>query len=233
MRWVWVFLAVVAGALIGARLLQDPGYVLVRAGSWVFESSIAAGVIAALGIALVVFTLGAGLRYLMTSLGMYGRWRSGRQHTKSHDLWQRVIKDAGAGNWPAAAGKLAAAPNPPERQLEALLIRARGLWQQEDDKELAALLANARTDSPELLNDLILAIAGWQLSNGRARSALAHLSQIPEADRSSSRWAGLYAWGCIELTQWDSLRRHWPALEKSRCAQGRRFSGSNAFAARW
>jgi HemY protein len=215
MRWAWVFLAVVAGALIGARLLQDPGYVLVRAGSWVFESSIAAGVIAALGIALVVFTLGAGLRYLMTSLGMYGRWRSGRQHTKSHDLWQRVIKDAGAGNWPAAAGKLAAAPNPPERQLEALLIRARGLWQQEDDKELAALLANARTDSPELLNDLILAIAGWQLSNGRARSALAHLSQIPEADRSSSRWAGLYAWGCIELTQWDSLRRHWPALEKS------------------
>ena len=215
MRWVWVFLAVVAGALIGARLLQDSGYVLVRAGSWVFESSIAAGVIAALGIALVVFTLGAGLRYLMTSLGMYGRWRSGRQHTKSHDLWQRVIKDAGAGNWPAAAGKLAAAPTPPERQLEALLIRARGLWQQEDDKELAVLLANARTDSPELLNDLILAIAGWQLSNGRARSALAHLSQIPEADRSSSRWAGLYAWGCIELTQWDSLRRHWPALEKS------------------
>jgi HemY protein len=215
MRWAWVFLALVAGALIGARLLQDPGYVLVRAGSWVFESSIAAAVIAALGIALAIFTLGAGLRYLMTSLGVYGRWRSGRQHTKRHDLWQRVIKDVSSGNWPGAAGKLAEAPTLPERQLEVFLILARGLWQREDDKELTALLTKARTDSPQLFNNLILAIARWQLSSGRARSALAYLSQISESDRSSSTWAGLYAWGCIELMQWESLRRHWPSVEKN------------------
>lgn len=215
MRWAWVFLAVIAGALVGAGLLQDPGYVLIRAGSWVFESSIAAGVIAVLSMALTIFMLGAGLRYLMTSLGMYDRWRSERQYTKSHDLWQRVIKDISFGNWPGAAGKLAVASTPPERQLDALLIRARGLWQREDEQELTALLAKVRKDSPQLLNDLILAIARWQLSRGQARSALAHLSQISESDQSSSGWAGLYAWGCIELMQWDSLARHWPSVEKN------------------
>lgn len=215
MRWAWVFLAVIAGALVGAGLLQDPGYVLIRAGSWVFESSIAAGVIAVLSMALTIFMLGAGLRYLMTSLGMYDRWRSERQYTKSHDLWQRVIKDISFGNWPGAAGKLAVASTPPERQLDALLIRARSLWQREDEQELTALLAKVRKDSPQLLNDLILAIARWQLSRGQARSALAHLSQISESDQSSSGWAGLYAWGCIELMQWDSLGRHWPSVEKN------------------
>ena len=38
MKWLWVFLAaIVAGALAGATLLQDPGYVMVRAGDLVFE----------------------------------------------------------------------------------------------------------------------------------------------------------------------------------------------------
>ena len=60
MRWLWIFLAAVAGALAGASLLQDPGYVLVRAGSWVFESSIAAGVISALAVLLTIFMVGAG-----------------------------------------------------------------------------------------------------------------------------------------------------------------------------
>ena len=215
MRWFWLVVAVVAGAMVGAGLLRDPGYVLVRAGSWVFESSIAAGVIAVLGIALSIFILGSGLRYLMTRLGMYSRWRSARENTKSHDLWQRVIKDASAGNWSGAAGMLATAPTMPERQLEALLIRARGLWQQQDHQALAALLAKARTDSAELVDDLLLAIARWQLSAGEARSALAQLSQLSEAGKASSGWAGLYAWGCIELMQWASLQRHWSVVEKN------------------
>ena len=41
MGWLWVFLTAIAGALAGATLLHDPGYVLVRAGDLVFESSIA------------------------------------------------------------------------------------------------------------------------------------------------------------------------------------------------
>ena len=45
MKWIWVLSTVILGALAGATLLHDPGYVLIRVGDLVFESSIAAGVI--------------------------------------------------------------------------------------------------------------------------------------------------------------------------------------------
>ena len=54
MKWLWVFLAAIAGALAGATLLQDPGYVMVRAGDLVFESSIAATFLTLLAV-LTVF----------------------------------------------------------------------------------------------------------------------------------------------------------------------------------
>jgi uncharacterized protein HemY len=215
MRWLWIFFAAVVGALVGSRLLQDPGYVLVRAGSWVVESSIAAGVIALLGVALTVYLLGVGWRYVATSLGLYDRWRSARQHVKSSDLWQRAVTDVVAGNWSSAAGLLATAVTPADRQLEVLLVRARALCQREDNQELAALLVKTRTDFPELVNELIFAIARWQLSEGDARSALVHLSQVAESDRASRVWSGLYAWGCVELMQWESLQGHWLSVEKN------------------
>ena len=215
MRWLWVFLTALAGALVGSRLLQDPGYVLVRSGSWVFESSIAVGAIALLGVILAMFMIGAGLRYLMTSLGMYGRWRSARQFTKSSDNWQQATREVAAGNWTRAGSLLAAAIAPPERRLEVLLVQAHALWQQQDHQALSALLARTRTDSPELLTDLTLAVARWQLSGGEARSALTYLSQIAGSNKASSAWAGLYAWGCIEQRQWEALQRHWPLVEKN------------------
>ena len=55
MKWLWVFLAAIAGALAGATLLQDPGYVLVRAGDLVLESSIAATFLTLLAVLTVVY----------------------------------------------------------------------------------------------------------------------------------------------------------------------------------
>ena len=54
MKWFWVLSTVILGALAGATLLHDPGYVLIRAGDLVFESSIAAGVIIMLILASAV-----------------------------------------------------------------------------------------------------------------------------------------------------------------------------------
>ena len=215
MRWLWIFLAAVAGALAGASLLQDPGYVLVRAGSWVFESSIAAGVISALAVLLTIFMVGAGLRHLISSFGMFGRWRSARQLSRSSDQWQRAIKAIAVGNWSMAADLLSGAGIPPERRLEAWLVQAQALWQRRDAQALASLLARAQRDSPEVHGDLVLATSRWQILQGDAKSALASLAKVTEPARGSSAWAGLYALGCVEQRQWDSLQRHWSLVDKS------------------
>ena len=73
MRWLWVFLAAISGALAGATLLQDPGYVMVRAGDLVFESSIAAAVLSLLLVAIAAFFLSFVVRRTLQSLGLLGK----------------------------------------------------------------------------------------------------------------------------------------------------------------
>ena len=79
MRWLWVLLAAIAGALAGATLLQDPGYVMVRAGDLVFESSIAAAVLTLLLVSTGAFSLSFVARRALQSLGLLGKWRVARR----------------------------------------------------------------------------------------------------------------------------------------------------------
>ena len=55
MKWLWVFLAAIAGALAGATLLQDPGYVLVRAGDLVLKAAYCDHFLTLLAVLTVVY----------------------------------------------------------------------------------------------------------------------------------------------------------------------------------
>ena len=83
MGWLWVFLTAIAGALAGATLLHDPGYVLVRAGDLVFESSIAAAVLTLLAVVVATYFLAFVVRRVLQSLGLFGKWRDAWQQNKS------------------------------------------------------------------------------------------------------------------------------------------------------
>ena len=45
MKWLWALGAVIVGALAGASWMLDPGYLLVRYGNVVLETSIAVAVL--------------------------------------------------------------------------------------------------------------------------------------------------------------------------------------------
>ena len=90
MRWLWVLLAAIAGALAGATLLQDPGYVMVRAGDLVFESSIAAAVLTLLLVSTGAFSLSFVARRALQSLGLLGKWRVARQQSRTIGSWRRA-----------------------------------------------------------------------------------------------------------------------------------------------
>lgn len=232
MRWLWVFLATVVGALAGARLLQDPGYVLVRAGTWVFESSIAAGLLAVLGAAVVFLLLAKGIRRLAASIGFFGRWRSARQQHKSVDLWQRASKAIALGDWNLGATLLAKTHVAQEHQLEVLLVRAANLWRNRDESGLQSLFEQAAEMTAVV--DLRLAVARWQLSDGAAGLAMQNLAKLAPPERApleqalteraaSAAWAGLYAWGLVEQRRWQDLHGHWTAVEKNQVLKSEAF----------
>ncbi len=224
MRWLWVFLATVVGALAGARLLQDPGYVLVRSGSWVFESSIAAGLLVVLGGAAVFFFLAKGIGRLAASIGFFGRWRSARQQLKSVDLWQRASKAIALGDWNLGATLLAKAHVSQEHQLEVLLVRAANLWRNRDESGLQSLLEQAAEMTAVV--DLRLAVARWQLSDGEAGLAMQNVAKLAPSQLTppeQAAWAGLYAWALVEQRRWQDLHGHWTAVEKNQVLKSEAF----------
>ena len=210
MRWLWVFLAAISGALAGATLLQDPGYVMVRAGDLVFESSIAAAVLSLLLVAIAAFFLSFVVRRTLQSLGLLGKWRVARQQSKTIGGWRRVVLAAAAGDWSTAARAVDGISIEPDRQLDRALITARHLVQNDDPQSLNALVDQISAEHPHLLAELQVSIARWQIEAGAVTEAFDRLSNLPP----STQWAGLYAWSCVSLHRWKALAAHWQQVEK-------------------
>jgi uncharacterized protein HemY len=210
MRWLWVFLAAISGALAGATLLQDPGYVMVRAGDLVFESSIAAAVLSLLLVAIAAFFLSFVVRRTLQSLGLLGKWRVARQQSKTIGGWRRAVLAAAAGDWSTAARAVDGISIEPDRQLDRALITARHLVQNDDPQSLNALVDQISAEHPHLLAELQVSIARWQIEAGALTEAFDRLSNVPP----STQWAGLYAWSCVSLHRWKALAAHWQQVEK-------------------
>ncbi|MCH1597521.1 MAG: hypothetical protein L7S71_04720 [Pseudomonadales bacterium] len=210
MRWLWVFLAAISGALAGATLLQDPGYVMVRAGDLVFESSIAAAVLSLLLVAIAAFFLSFVVRRTLQSLGLLGKWRVARQQSKTIGGWRRAVLAAAAGDWSTAARAVDGISIEPDRQLDRALITARHLVQNDAPQSLNALVDQISAEHPHLLTELQVSIARWQIEAGAVTEAFDRLSNLPP----STQWAGLYAWSCVSLHRWKALAAHWQQVEK-------------------
>jgi uncharacterized protein HemY len=210
MWWLWIFLAAISGALAGATLLQDPGYVMVRAGDLVFESSIAAAVLSLLLVAIAAFFLSFVVRRTLQSLGLLGKWRVARQQSKTIGGWRRAVLAAAAGDWSTAARAVDGISIEPDRQLDRALITARHLVQNDDPQSLNALVDQISAEHPHLLAELQVSIARWQIEAGAVTEAFDRLSNLPP----STQWAGLYAWSCVSLHRWKALAAHWQQVEK-------------------
>ena len=210
MKWLWVFLAAIAGALAGATLLQDPGYVMVRAGDLVFESSIAAAFLTLLAVVTLLGAASFVARRLLQSLGLLGKWRISRQQNKMSRSWRRAVLAAAAGDWGDAVNILDGISIEPNRQLDRALITARYLVQSGNLKALTALVDQISAEHPDLLAELQVSISRWQIEAGASVEAFDRLSKLPP----STQWAGLYAWSCVSLHRWNALAAHWPQVEK-------------------
>ena len=210
MWWLWVFLAAISGALAGATLLQDPGYVMVRTGDLVFESSIAAAVLSLLLVAIAAFFLSFVVRRTLQSLGLLGKWRVARQQSKTIGGWRRAVLAVAARDWSTAARAVDGISMEPDRHLDRALITARHHVQSENPQSLSALVDQISAAHPHLLAELQVSIARWQIEAGAVTEAFDRLSNLPP----STQWAGLYAWSCVSLHRWKALAAHWQQVEK-------------------
>ena len=224
MKWFWVLSTVILGALAGATLLYDPGYVLIRAGDLVFESSIAAGILTALILASVVSIFYAGIRRVLLSVGLITKWRADRQHSKTSDSWQRGVLAFARGDWQGAAMALKGAPIPRERLLESLLLRAWHLVRAGDRSALQQLLESTSANHPEHSAVLELGVARWQMQDGVFEDAKKRVAELP----GSTEQAGLLLWSHIQNADWSAVSAQWPMAEKQGVLKAESFRGQMA-----
>jgi HemY protein len=221
MKWFWVLSTVVLGALAGATLLNDPGYVLIRAGDLVFESSIAAGVLTLLMLVSIVFVLYAGVRRLLLSAGVFAKWRAERQHSKASDSWQQGVLAFARGDLRGAAMAVKSARVESDRQLEALLIQAWHFVQAGDDSALQQLQQSVSANQPQHSESLELGVARWQLQTGVFDGAATPLAKLPR----STEQAGLLLWSHIQKAEWSAVSSHWPVAERQGVLKAETFRG--------
>lgn len=221
MKWFWVLSTVVLGALAGATLLNDPGYVLIRAGDLVFESSIAAGVLTLLMLVSIVFVLYAGVRRLLLSAGVFAKWRAERQHSKASDSWQQGVLAFARGDLRGAAMAVKSARVESDRQLEALLIQAWHFVQAGDDSALQQLQQSVSATQPQHSESLELGVARWQLQTGVFDGAATPLAKLPR----STEQAGLLLWSHIQKAEWSAVSSHWPVAERQGVLKAETFRG--------
>ncbi|MBL6708047.1 MAG: hypothetical protein ISP99_01835 [Pseudomonadales bacterium] len=224
MKWFWVLSTVILGALAGATLLYDPGYVLIRAGDLVFESSIAAGILTALILASVVSIFYAGIRRVLLSVGLITKWRADRQHSKASDSWHRGVLAFARGDWQGAAMALKGAPIPRERLLESLLLRAWHLVRAGDRSALQQLLESTSANHPEHSAALELGVARWQMQDGVFEDAKKRVAELP----GSTEQAGLLLWSHIQNADWSAVSAQWPMAEKQGVLKAESFRGQMA-----
>lgn len=224
MKWFWVLSTVILGALAGATLLHDPGYVLIRAGDLVFESSIAAGILTALILASVVSIFYAGIRRVLLSVGLITKWRADRQHSKASDSWHRGVLAFARGDWQGAAMALKGAPIPRERLLESLLLRAWHLVRAGDRSALQQLLESTSANHPEHSAALELGVARWQMQDGVFEDAKKRVAELP----GSTEQAGLLLWSHIQNADWSAVSAQWPMAEKQGVLKAESFRGQMA-----
>jgi HemY protein len=209
------------GALAGATLLNDPGYVLIRAGDLVFESSIAAGVLTLLMLVSIVFVLYAGVRRLLLSAGVFAKWRAERQHSKASDSWQQGVLAFARGDLRGAAMAVKSARVESDRQLEALLIQAWHFVQAGDDSALQQLQQSVSANQPQHSESLELGVARWQLQTGVFDGAATPLAKLPR----STEQAGLLLWSHIQKAEWSAVSSHWPVAERQGVLKAETFRG--------
>ena len=224
MKWIWVLSTVILGALAGATLLHDPGYVLIRVGDLVFESSIAAGVIIIMILASAVSIFYAGIRQVLLSAGLLTKWRSDRQHSKASHSWQRGVMAFSRGDWRGAAMALESAPIPSDRLLESLLLRAWHFVRIDDRSAMLQLLESTKANHPEYSEALELGAARWQIQDGVFEGANNRLAELP----GSVEKAGLLLWSHIQNADWSAVSALWPVAEKQGVLKAETFRGQMA-----
>lgn len=221
MKWLWLLVAVIVGAIAGAGWLLDPGYLLVRYGGVVLETSIAIAVlILVVGIWVSIWVVQLLRRGLKTTTRL-ADWQHSKAMLAQHQQQKKALLATLGGDWEQSFKALHA-----EDQI--LSDSAEAQQRRFIRTALAAHTAHARGDFAERdrvlrasKNVLLqlptlgpLLVAQWCLESGDIKNARKPLHQVLAVSKKNARAWSMLASVHIASKDWEEAEKCWAMLKK-------------------
>ena len=221
MKWLWLLVAVIVGAIAGAGWLLDPGYLLVRYGGVVLETSIAIAVlILVVGIWVSIWVVQLLRRGLRTTTRL-ADWQHSKAMLAQHEQQKKALLATLGGDWEQSFKALHA-----EDQI--LSDNAEAQQRRFIRTALAAHTAHARGDFAE--RDRVLRasknvvlqlptlgpllVAQWYLESGDIKNASKPLHQVLAVSKKNARAWSMLASVHIASKDWEEAEKCWAMLKK-------------------
>ena len=207
-----IAIALVAGALVAHLLLADPGYVAIRFGRSLFETT-----------APVFLLMLAGLYFLtrsiveaFTSRRRLAQLRAERRRRKARDDTQRGLLDLAAGRWKRAEELLTRAAPDADSAAANYLVAARAADLQDAVERRDEWLQRAQEQAPEERAAALVTLAEMQMRRGQDEAALQTLEQLDASGDINSRGLELMARLCQKLGRSERVRELAPRLRSAK-----------------
>ncbi len=174
----WLLLALLLGALLGALMLHDSGYLLLVYGDYSLETSFWGGILLLAALLLVAKLVALLLGGLLLAKSRLQRWNQLRLQRRSRRLLETGLRAFQEQRWQDAEKALQRAVKGADAPVVLHLFAARAAAAAENQRASDAHLDMAMADAHP--NDLTLALtrAELQLAAGQAEQALALLLQL-------------------------------------------------------
>jgi HemY protein len=205
---VTVALVLVAGGLLAHVMLADPGYVAIRAGRSLFETTVPVFVLL---LAAGYLTAGA-LSRTFASRRRIAQLRAERRRRKARDDTQRGLLDLAAGQWKRAEELLSRAATDADSPAANYLVAARAADLLDATDRRDEWLARAQEEAPEARAAALVTLAEMQMRRGQDEPALLTLEQLDASGDLNSRGLELMARLCQKLGRNERLRELGPRL---------------------
>jgi HemY protein len=203
-----VALVLVAGGLLAHLLLTDPGYVAIRLGRSLFETTLPVFVLllAAGHLAAIALSRAFASRRRIAQL------RADRRRRKARDDTQRGLLELAAGQWRNAEELLTRAAPDADSAAANYLIAARAADLLDAVDRRDEWLARAQDEAPDARIAALITLAEMQMRRGHDEAALQTLEQLDASGDLNSRGLELMARLCQKLGRNDRLRELGPRL---------------------
>ncbi len=209
---VIVVLALVGGGLLAQFLLDDPGYVAIRAGRSLVETTLPMFLLllGAAHLTARVVSRAAGARRRLADLRTERRRRRARSDTG------RGLLDLAAGNWRSAEELLSRSATDADSPTANYLVAARAADLQDAIDRRDKWLAHAQENAPEERAAALVTLAEMQIRRGQNEAAVQTLEQLDASGDLNSRGLELLGHLYPKLGRGDRLLALAPRLRSAK-----------------